>query len=552
MLCLCSPVLHKMVCGGFKECSEKKLELRDVDARTFIKVFDLWCGRDTMHGMCPNELWRLASVADRLQITELLALLEEAIMGQLTFDNCAELLGWSSTIRMPQLEDAARRLARSRFEELAGTAGFAMMEEEALGCLLDDNELVATWEAVAGWMKAGGAALRGHGLLGKIRFGLMDDGYLTSNAVGQLPAADAELIQGLVTEALAARAVRVALARAPFSGMMLGGLPAGRVGWGVDWAAYAAGGDRLQLLYGPVLKLEACAGRMCCGFRSVIRVWNLATGELERALPAAGEMGDDRVRTLAACGGHLISGHSLGTLRVWNVLTGECEQAFQGHAQCVLALAVCGPSLVSGSADGCVRVWAMGTATPWACERALVGHTASAITVALAAWRGKAVGGTADGRVVVWDVATGARDAVLAHHTRCVGALLVRADRLFSASRDGTIREWAAGTWAALRVVEAFGPRAEPDETADEYPICLAASGSKLVSGSTAGVGKLGNSARVRVWDLASLQREATLVQPARDSVSALAAVDEAVWAGVGEAVVTWGRPGLRLGPRDG
>ncbi len=73
----------------------------------------------------------------------------------------------------------------------------------------------------------------------------------------------------------------------------------------------------------------------------------------------------------------------------------------------------------------------------------------------------------------------------------------------------------------------------------------------KLVSGSTAGIGKLGNSERVRVWDLASLQREATLVQPARDSVRALAAVDEAVWAGVGGAVVTWGRPGLRLGPGD-
>ena len=125
-----------MVCGGFKESAGKKLELHDVDACSFIKVLDLWCGRDIMSRMGLNELRQLAIVADRFQITEVLASLEETMMEQLSFDNCAELLGWSCNLGMLQLQAAALRLARSRFEELVGTAGFAIMEEPALECLL--------------------------------------------------------------------------------------------------------------------------------------------------------------------------------------------------------------------------------------------------------------------------------------------------------------------------------------------------------------------------------------------------------------------------------
>ena len=132
------------------------------------------------------------------------------------------------------------------------------------------------------------------------------------------------------------------------------------------------------------------------------------------------------------------------------MLTGESEQVFPGHCRLVTALAVCGPRLVSGSADRSVKVWAIGPAAPWACERTLAGPAGAAQTVALAVWRGKAAGGAADGHITVWDVATGARDAALAGHEGFVGALLVHRDRLLSASHDGTIRVWAAGTWAVF------------------------------------------------------------------------------------------------------
>ena len=59
-------------------------------------------------------------------------------------------------------------------------------------------------------------------------------------------------------------------------------------------------------------------------------------------------------------------------------------------------------------------------------------------------------------------------------------------------------------------------------------------SGSKLVSGSSA---SYGSQAEVRVWGLAELDLQQTLLQPEND-VRALVAVDGEVWGGVGAEVV--------------
>jgi hypothetical protein len=47
---LCSPVLHKMLCGSFIESNRKKLQLNDVDGEAFSKVLDIWCGKES----CPE------------------------------------------------------------------------------------------------------------------------------------------------------------------------------------------------------------------------------------------------------------------------------------------------------------------------------------------------------------------------------------------------------------------------------------------------------------------------------------------------------------------
>ena len=73
-----------------------------------------------------------------------------------------------------------------------------------------------------------------------------------------------------------------------------------------------------------------------------------------------------------------------------------------------------------------------------------------------------------------------------------------------------------------------------------QYPQCLAASGSKLISGS-AGNG-FGFQCEVRVWDFDSLTCEHTVRQPMGAHVWCLAAVGGEVWGGVGAEVVVWGR----------
>jgi hypothetical protein len=52
---MCSPVLHKMLCGSFAESNAKRLMLVDVDGEVFGKALDLWCGKVCCKGMGNHE-----------------------------------------------------------------------------------------------------------------------------------------------------------------------------------------------------------------------------------------------------------------------------------------------------------------------------------------------------------------------------------------------------------------------------------------------------------------------------------------------------------------
>ena len=377
-------------------------------------------------------------------------------------------------------------------------------------------------------------------MIGKIRFPQMEEGYLRSRVVGMAPAEDAEWMEGVVAEALRAKAAQEDGNGSGFDFKILGPKALDhRVGPGLEWGKFANGGERR--LKGHLLNVTAiveCQGRVCSGsMDGSIRVWSLmpvAAETLERRLVPE-EGGDGAVLSLSVWEGRLVSGHGSGKLRVWNVVTGACDQVLAGHTWHVFALAVCGSRLASGSSDGSVRVWAMGADSdaPWTCERTLLGHTDWVRS--LAGWQGKALSGADDCSIRVWDVATGAHDATLAGHGRAVCALAVHGDRLFSASEDGTIRAWALGTWAALRTVEACG-----GGSSRRHVRCLAVSASQLVSGSTGGLDGLQGD--VQVWGLERLDLRHTLPQPAGASVGALLAVEGGVLAGVWSDVVVWGR----------
>ncbi len=539
LLSACSPVLHKMLCSGFIERYEKKLVIKDVDGEAFGKALDMWCGKVDCAEMELGEVKELASVADRFQITEVASALEDSVLKQLSVHMCGDVLNWSGNYGLRQLEAAAWKLATERFEELATTEGFMQMSEEVLGRLLDDDDLAArseeaVWEAVAAWRAADLGPARGRGLVGKIRFPLMEEGYLRSRVVGTAPAEDAEWMHGVVAEALRARAARGDGGGFAFERLGPKALDR-RVGLGVEWGECAEGGERrLRGHTADVWAVAECEGRVCSGSADgSIRVWRAAgeaAAEPERTLVPEG--GTDCVYSLSAWEGRLISGHITGKLRVWSAATGACEQVLAGHAHyhAVRALAVCGSRLASGSEDASVRLWAMGAGAPWACERALLGHSGGVLAVA--GWRGAVASGSADRTIRAWDAATGAHAATLAGHGGAVVGLAAHGDRLFSASRDGTIRAWAWGTWAALRAVAACGGEA------GGFPRCVAVSGARLVCGAGGGGGRR----EVRVWGLEDLELQHALPQPAGADVWALLPVEGGVLAGVGSEVVVWRR----------
>ncbi len=225
-----------------------------------------------------------------------------------------------------------------------------------------------------------------------------------------------------------------------------------------------------------------------------------------------------------------MSGHDSGKLRMWNVVTGVCERVLEGHTTILSALAVCGSRLMS-ACNWSIKVWAVGGT----CERTILGH-ADCVS-SLVGWQGKVVSGSLARikNILVWDVGTGALDATLEGHDDAVLVLAVHGDRLFSASFDGTIRVWAMGTWAALRTVEAYG------RGTGLHTLCLAVSGSRLVSGSCFPGFSGFLRAEMQAWDLETLDLLHTLRLSSFDGVKALLAVDGGMWAGVSRDVVVWG-----------
>jgi hypothetical protein len=568
LLCMSSDVLHRMICRSFSESKMPRLELEDVDGETYCDVLDLWCGKECFKDKSLDAVMTMASVADRLAMTDVGLALEEAIIEQLSTGVCGDVLMGSVRLGLGRVEAAARGLALDYFEEVVESEGFMRMDEEAVGSLLDDDALrvsreEAALEAVVGWMKRGGCELRGRGLLSKIRFCVMDAEYLSLGVHRLLPAEYADWIDVLVLEALRLKGDCRQLERDSelAEARLLGAkahVPRPRPR--VQWERYCAGGERrLQGLTGEVAALAECDGRMCSGLGDgSIRVWIGSNLEHERTLRDE-EDAEDRVHSLAAWEGHLISGHDSGAIQVWNLATGARDRKLEGHTRAVRCLAVSGARLVSGSSDT-LMVWAMemGAGASWLCERTIAGHSYS-----LAIWRGKVLCGASDS-VIVWDLGTGAHEATLTGHQNVVCALAVHGDRLFSASFDGTIREWAVGTWAAVRTVEAYEqePLTQQFElnvlygyldanlrTGQQIPYCLAVCGSNLISGSIPNGFNGFETKRyeVRVWDLETLECKHSLPQPPGAGVWCLAAGCGAVWGGVGQEgmgmeVVVWGR----------
>ena len=135
VLSLFSPVLHKMICGGFCETVARSIKVEDVDASTFFDVVSICCGKHPKSPLDFQQALLLCSIADRFQMAEASAALEDSIIRQLTVAASADMLARSDGPVIARIEAAARELALARFDDFARTDGFARLDARALAAL---------------------------------------------------------------------------------------------------------------------------------------------------------------------------------------------------------------------------------------------------------------------------------------------------------------------------------------------------------------------------------------------------------------------------------
>ena len=555
LVCLASPVLHKMLCGRFREgmkvssATEKNIELdlADVDQRAFTIALGLCFGRTDLQELELGEAEEVAKVADQYELTVTTSVLEEALIEQLSVDMCGPVIMWSGRFGMRQLEAVAQRMAAEQFEQFAGTEGFMRMEEEELIKVLDDDRLPArkeedVWEAVVGWLRV---HTGGFGVARMIRFPLMEEGYLRNRVAGMV---DREWMEHMVAEALRAQAAR--REGAVMECELLGRKAlVDRVRPGVQWGDYREGGKLctcLETHHETVMAIVECGGRICSACKDgVILVWDQKSiiGGPQFQLSSNWDDGDpDFVEALAVWEDLLISAHGSGKLRMWNVATGLCIQVVEGDLDEEVSgfgvLAVCGSRLLSASESSPIKVWAMARGSAWSTDVVLTGHNSNVCS--LAVFGSLVIGGLGNGIIDVWNLDDGKPDSTLVGHLGAVNALVVHGDQLLSASNDGTIRVWGVGRpWLWQRTVDAYDK-----EGMGMYPCCLAVSGSRLVCASSCIFDHEEDTpqSEVRVWGLAELDLRQTLpLLDGRIGVVGLLAVEDEVWGGYGCDLLVWG-----------
>ena len=194
-----------------------------------------------------------------------------------------------------------------------------------------------------------------------------------------------------------------------------------------------------------------------------------------------------RFHTMTTWQGMLVTGGADCKVKVWEAGTWTCRHVLEGHTESVYDVEVLDEStLLSCSEDKTIRVW--DTAT-WTCRRVVdSGHTSYAYCLSAHAGMVYCGGEDTDYSVTVrvFDPSTWECVDVLRGHTDGVWGLLVRQDKLITASEDNTIKVWSTGAT----------PR-QCEHTLQGHTDCvvsLAVCGDKLVSGSS--------DKTVRVWGM--------------------------------------------------
>lgn len=214
--------------------------------------------------------------------------------------------------------------------------------------------------------------------------------------------------------------------------------------------------------------------------RSCIRIWDLATGKLQRTLP--GHRQPIHALVLSADSQLLASGSH--KIKLWRFGTGDAFRTLFGHRHRVDALAITpnAQTVISGSEDATVKIWDVRTGE---LQRTLKGHQGGIRSLAVSPDGQWVVSGSEDHTLRLWDLRSGKVSLTLKAHQGAVDALLISPDgqHLISGSTDATLNIWDIQTGELLQTLVGH--------SASIRALAICPSGKTLASGSEDGSLKL-------------------------------------------------------------
>jgi WD40 repeat protein len=223
-----------------------------------------------------------------------------------------------------------------------------------------------------------------------------------------------------------------------------------------------AGGGSFTMSFSPDGKrLAAAAGR--------VHVWDVATGQETHTLGR-----DDASPSSVAFSPRaptLASAHADGTVRLW----GDGLRVLRGHAEPVTAVAFLpdGETLASASRDDTLRLWDVTTGRE---KRVLRAPTGGFLSIASSPDGKTLASGSKDHTVRLWDVVTGTQTRTLSAHTQPVRSVFFCGGLLASSSGDGAVL-WDAATGTERRRIDAA--RGEVTCSADGKALATGARGQR-------------------------------------------------------------------------
>lgn len=236
-----------------------------------------------------------------------------------------------------------------------------------------------------------------------------------------------------------------------------------------------------------------------------VRVWNLATGQLQHTL--SGHTRDVNSIAITPDGKMAISGGDDHLIRCWNLQDATAGRTLTGHARDVNAIAISpnGQILASASEDRSVRLWQLPTG---ALLRSLMGTIGMVKAIAISPDSTLLATGGLDHKVKLWNISNGEMVRVLHGHLNAVQAIAFTPDgrRIASSSKDKTLRLWDLQSGNLLRTFSGH--------TREVNAIAITRDSRLLISGSS--------DTTIKFWNIASGEIFDTLTGHA-DTVNSIA-----------------------------